>query len=105
MKFGGDSQELGFFLGHVLTYMQEYGPDISTQCAKVRCVTLALEGAAAECKTGRPAKKTSPNPVGKPTKVQPWAKEMVLEGVEVVQFTPSPKRAEGILTPPDNGQE
>lgn len=46
MKFDGDPQQLGFFLAHVLTYMQEYGHKIPTEGARVRMVTLALEGAA-----------------------------------------------------------
>lgn len=45
MKFNGDPQQLGFFLAHVLAYMQEYGPEIPTEDAKVRSITLALEGA------------------------------------------------------------
>lgn len=47
MKFDRDSQQLRFFLAHILTYMQEYGPEIPTEGAKVRSVTLALEGATA----------------------------------------------------------
>lgn len=46
MKFDGDFQQLGFFLAHILIYMQEYRPDISTEGAKVTYVILALEGAA-----------------------------------------------------------
>lgn len=53
---------------------------------------------------GCPAKNASPNPTGKPSKVQPQAKEMALKGLKVVEFTPSPKRAEGTLTPPEDGQ-
>lgn len=47
VKFDGDPQQLGFFPAHVLTYMQEYRSEIRTEGAKVRCITLALEGAAA----------------------------------------------------------
>lgn len=46
-KFNRDLQQLGFFLAHVLIYMEEYGCEIPTEGAKVRVVTLALEGAAA----------------------------------------------------------
>lgn len=49
-------------------------------------------------------KKINPNPKRRPTKVQPQTKETVLKGVEVVEFTPSPKRAKGTPTPPDNSQ-
>lgn len=38
---------MGFFLMHVLMYMQEYGQDFQTQPSWVSLVTLALEGAAA----------------------------------------------------------
>lgn len=47
IKYDGDPQNLGFFLSQVLTYMQEYGRNFPTQGARVRVVTLALEGAAA----------------------------------------------------------
>lgn len=47
VKFDGDPQRLGFFLVHVLIYMQKYGHEIPTEGAKLRVVTLALEGAAA----------------------------------------------------------
>ncbi|XP_060541565.1 zinc finger protein 213-like [Pantherophis guttatus] len=47
VKFDGNPQQLGFFVAHVLTYMQEYGRDFQTQGSRVRVVTLALEGAAA----------------------------------------------------------
>lgn len=45
VKFDRDSQQLEFFLVHVLAYIQEYGPDFPTKGAKVGVVTLALEGA------------------------------------------------------------
>lgn len=48
IKFDGDLQQLRFFLVHILTYMQEYGGDFPTQRARVRVITLALEGAAAK---------------------------------------------------------
>lgn len=47
VKFDGDPQQLAFFLTQVLTYMQEYGNEIPTEGAKVRVITLVLEGAAA----------------------------------------------------------
>lgn len=47
VKFNGDRQQLGFFLVHVLTYMQEYRQEIPTKGAKMRSATLALEGATA----------------------------------------------------------
>lgn len=46
MKFNGDPQQLGFLLAQVLTYVQEYGDKIPIKGAKVRVITLALEGAA-----------------------------------------------------------
>lgn len=33
-------------MAQVWTYMQEYGPEIATEGGKVRCVTMALKGAA-----------------------------------------------------------
>lgn len=48
MKFNGDPKQLGFFLVQVWTYMQEYGPEIATEGSKVRCVTMALKGAASK---------------------------------------------------------
>lgn len=75
------------------------------QGRSITCFKCGQEGhRAAECKTSHPAKKTSPNPMGKPTKVQPQAKEMVLKGVEVVEFIPLLKRVEGTLTLSDDGQ-
>lgn len=47
MKFDGDPQQLGFFLAHILTYMQEYSHEIPTEGTRVRVVTLALEGTSA----------------------------------------------------------
>lgn len=47
MKFNRDPQQLGFFLGHILTYMQVYRRTLPSEDARVRIVTLALEGAAA----------------------------------------------------------
>lgn len=41
VKFNGDPQQ-------VWSYMVEYGPEIPTGGAKVRCVTMALEGPAAQ---------------------------------------------------------
>lgn len=46
MKFDRDPQQLEFFLAQVGTYMQDYGPEIVTEGDKLRCVTMALEGAA-----------------------------------------------------------
>lgn len=46
VKFDGKLQQLGFFLTHVLTFMQEYGPDLPTEGAQIKCITLPLEGAA-----------------------------------------------------------
>lgn len=46
IKFDGDPQQLGFFLAHVLTYMQVYGKSLPNN-AKIRVITLALEGTAA----------------------------------------------------------
>lgn len=43
MKFNGEPQQLA----HILTYVQEYGQEIPTEGAKVRSVTLGLEGAIA----------------------------------------------------------
>lgn len=41
MKFDRDPQQLGFFLAHVFTYMQEYGHEIPTEGATARwMVTL-----------------------------------------------------------------
>lgn len=34
-KFDGDPQQLGFFLAHVLIYMQEYGHKIPTEGGKI----------------------------------------------------------------------
>lgn len=45
VKFDGDLQQLGFFLAHLLTYMQEYGQEIPTKDGKLRSITLVLEGA------------------------------------------------------------
>lgn len=47
IKFNGDPQQPGFFLTHILTYMQGYGQDIPTGGTRIRVVTLAMEGAAA----------------------------------------------------------
>lgn len=47
VKFDGDHQQLGFFLIHVLTYMEVYGRTLPSKEARIRVVTLALEGAAA----------------------------------------------------------
>lgn len=40
VKFNGDPKQLGFFLAHVWTCMQEYGPEIATKWAKVQCVSF-----------------------------------------------------------------
>uniref|UniRef100_A0A8C6VGT2 DUF4939 domain-containing protein n=1 Tax=Naja naja TaxID=35670 RepID=A0A8C6VGT2_NAJNA len=48
VKYGGDPKELGFFLAQVWNHMEEYGEDFSSEAAKVRCVTRALEGTAAK---------------------------------------------------------
>uniref|UniRef100_A0A8C6XI66 DUF4939 domain-containing protein n=1 Tax=Naja naja TaxID=35670 RepID=A0A8C6XI66_NAJNA len=48
VKYGGDPKELGFFLPQVWSHMEEYGEDFSSEAAKVRCVTRALEGTAAK---------------------------------------------------------
>lgn len=47
MKFDGDPQQIGLFLAHILTYMQEYSHEIPSEGARVRVVTLALEGTSA----------------------------------------------------------
>lgn len=39
---------LGFFLPQIWNYMQEYEGELGSETAKVRCVTVALEGAAAK---------------------------------------------------------
>lgn len=48
VKCNGSPQQLGFFLVQVWTYMVEYGSEIPTKEAKVRCVTMVLEGPAAQ---------------------------------------------------------
>lgn len=48
MNFDRDLQQLGFFLTHILTYIQAYGHKIPTKGARVRVVTLALERVAAK---------------------------------------------------------
>lgn len=48
VKFNSDPKQLAFFLTQVWTYMQEYGTDLLNNPAKVRIVTMALEGKAAE---------------------------------------------------------
>uniref|UniRef100_A0A8C6XGC2 Retrotransposon gag domain-containing protein n=1 Tax=Naja naja TaxID=35670 RepID=A0A8C6XGC2_NAJNA len=48
VKYGGDPKELGFFLAQVWNHMEEYGEDFSSEAAKVRCLTRALEGTAAK---------------------------------------------------------
>lgn len=48
MKFGEDTKALGFFLAQVWNYMQEYRGELGSETAKVRCVTMVLEGATAE---------------------------------------------------------
>lgn len=40
-------KQLGFFITHILIFMQEYGQDIPTEGSKVRVITLAVEEAAA----------------------------------------------------------
>lgn len=45
VKFNEDPQQLGFFLAQVLTYMQVYRRIFPSEEARVRVVTLALEGA------------------------------------------------------------
>lgn len=42
-----------------------------------------------------PIMKMNPSPAGKVIKAPPWAREASLKGVEVVEFTPLPKQAEG----------
>lgn len=44
VKFNKDPKQLGFFLAQVWICMQEYGPDIVTEGAKVQYVTMPLEG-------------------------------------------------------------
>uniref|UniRef100_A0A670ZE00 DUF4939 domain-containing protein n=1 Tax=Pseudonaja textilis TaxID=8673 RepID=A0A670ZE00_PSETE len=48
VKFGGNPKDLGFFLAQVWSYMEEYEGEFTSEAAKVRCVTRALEGIAAE---------------------------------------------------------
>uniref|UniRef100_A0A8C5WSY3 DUF4939 domain-containing protein n=1 Tax=Laticauda laticaudata TaxID=8630 RepID=A0A8C5WSY3_LATLA len=48
VKYGGDPNELGFFLAQVWSHMEEYGDGFSSEAAKVRCVTRTLEGTAAK---------------------------------------------------------
>uniref|UniRef100_A0A8C6VH31 Uncharacterized protein n=1 Tax=Naja naja TaxID=35670 RepID=A0A8C6VH31_NAJNA len=48
VKYGEDPRELGFFLALVWNHMEEYGKDFSSEAAKVRCVTKALEGMASK---------------------------------------------------------
>lgn len=45
IKFDGDAQQFGFFLSHILTYMQKYRRNIPTEGARIRVIVLALEGA------------------------------------------------------------
>ncbi|XP_013929468.1 PREDICTED: neuralized-like protein 4 [Thamnophis sirtalis] len=45
VKFDGNLKKMGFFVAHVITYMQEYGCDFQNR-ARVRVITLAMEGAA-----------------------------------------------------------
>lgn len=44
VKFDWDPQQLGFFLVHVLTYMQVYEKSLPNDNAKIQVVILALEG-------------------------------------------------------------
>lgn len=50
VKFHGEPRCLGFFLTHVLNYMEEYSRDIPTDCAGIRIVQAALNGIAADWK-------------------------------------------------------
>uniref|UniRef100_A0A8C5SLW0 DUF4939 domain-containing protein n=1 Tax=Laticauda laticaudata TaxID=8630 RepID=A0A8C5SLW0_LATLA len=47
-KLRGDPKNLGIFLAQVWSYMEEYREDFPSEAAKVRGVTRALEGTAAE---------------------------------------------------------
>lgn len=48
VKYDGFPHQLGFFLFHVLSYMELYGQDIPSDNKWMRIVTMALEGAAAQ---------------------------------------------------------
>lgn len=48
VKFSRDPGDLGFFITHIWTYTQQYRVDVATKGAKLRVVTLALEGATAK---------------------------------------------------------
>lgn len=46
--YEGDSEQLGFFLAQIWNYIQEYGTEVGMEKARVRHVTMVLEGTAAE---------------------------------------------------------
>lgn len=75
------------------------------QTRSTACFICGQEGhRAAGCKTNCLTKKMKPISTGKATKNY-HRLEKLLKGVEVVEFTLSPKWPEGTPTPPTDGQE
>lgn len=58
----------------------------------------------AECKANHSAKKTNTSPAGKAIKALPPAREIALQGMEVVEFTLLSKQTDGTPNPPDDDQ-
>lgn len=48
MKFNREARQLGYFLTEVWDFMAQYGPNFPNDEVRVHCITVALDGEAAD---------------------------------------------------------